>query len=463
MQHERRPEPAPEETEHPAPPDAPPVDLAWQQVMLTLARSEELCDVVFVVGGTRLPALRHLCALHSEPLAMLFGEDWRDRPHGGDLDVGALVQLDGDVLTPLVFGAVLDFVHSGRAETIDAGSAVPILMLADYLQIKPLKRRCGHWVATSLDPKNVIGIFESALAVHEEGLVASCLAVIEQHTEAVLADPAFLTTVTEETLCRILASPKLNVADELTLYSKVVAWGESVHAARRGGRSLAEVVAKPMSHVRLGLIPPLELSTVVLAAGIAPLQDVALALAFQSAGRAAVPDADAPQFTARTGTQDQSTAICTLQDEAGGTRRRFGVYDCNNSWGYTVRSCPDNCKIHAVFVKFTGTPSEAAVAGHGARVTRGSQWAPHPSSGAEWFVSQFDRPVDLHANDQIVFAVETRGAVNFYYREGTNGIRAVGDTGFAIASCTAADLHNLDDVDNTFNVVMKIAFSVGKR
>jgi hypothetical protein len=168
-------------------------------------------------------------------------------------------------------------------------------------------------VATSLDPKNAIGILESALAVHEEGLVASCMAVVEQHTEEVLADPAFLTTVTEETLCRVLASPKLSVADELTLYSTVVAWGQSV--LRRGwkdvptvqqgvaaGRSLAEVVAEPMSHVRLGLIDPMQLSTVVMPAGIAPLQDVALALAFHAAGQGAVADADAAQFTARTGT-----------------------------------------------------------------------------------------------------------------------------------------------------------------
>ena len=44
-----------------APPDAV-VDAAWQQAMARLTRSEELCDVVFVVGGERLPALRQLCA-----------------------------------------------------------------------------------------------------------------------------------------------------------------------------------------------------------------------------------------------------------------------------------------------------------------------------------------------------------------------------------------------------------------
>jgi hypothetical protein len=291
-----------------APPDAA-VDAAWQEAMARLTRSEELCDVVFVVGGKRLPALRQLCALHSEPLAMLFhGDCWRDEPHGGDVDVGTAVQLDGGVVSPRVFGAVLDWVYGGCTDKIDASTAVETLVLADYLQVEPLKRRCGHWLSASLVPANVVGILESALAMHEEGLVAACLAVIEEHTTEVLEDKTFLTTVTEETLCRILVSPRLSVADEFLLYTTVVSWGQVVQQGPAAGqaatgRSLVEVVAKPMSHVRLGLIAPLQLSTIVMPAAVAPLQDVALALAFHAAGMAAVPEADVAQFTARTGTR----------------------------------------------------------------------------------------------------------------------------------------------------------------
>ena len=61
------------------------VDAAWLRTMAAIAASEPTCDVVFVVGGERLPALRHLCAGHSEPLGMLFGDGWRDESHGGDV------------------------------------------------------------------------------------------------------------------------------------------------------------------------------------------------------------------------------------------------------------------------------------------------------------------------------------------------------------------------------------------
>jgi hypothetical protein len=43
-------------------------------------------------------------------------------------------------------------------------------------------------------------------------------------------------------------------------------------------------------------------------AAVAPLQDVALALAFHAAGMAAVPDADAAQFTARVGTSSSGAS-----------------------------------------------------------------------------------------------------------------------------------------------------------
>ena len=51
----------------------------WRRRMRATLGNETLCDVVFVVGGERIPALRHLCAAHSCVLGMMFGEGWRER------------------------------------------------------------------------------------------------------------------------------------------------------------------------------------------------------------------------------------------------------------------------------------------------------------------------------------------------------------------------------------------------
>ena len=306
-------------------------------------------------------------------------------------DIGAVVQLGEGVITAHVFGAVLDWIHIGRTEKIDAATAVSILMLADYLQMEPLKRWCGRWIADSLDPANVVCIMESAMAVHEDELVAKCLAVVEENTEAVLAEQAFLTTVTEETLCRILASPRLFMPEELTLYRMVISWGESVQ--ERAGQaaathiSLAEVVAKPMSHVRLGLIPVLELSTVVMAAGVVPIQDVALAMAFQGAGLAAVPDADPAQFTPRTGTAPAGAApvfvaIAGVPIAVTEEGRRLNSLNDSSGWGM-VRSGTALARGGRHYAEFELTAATSIMLGvaTAAAVPTGT---PHSQTGV-WF------------------------------------------------------------------------------
>ena len=52
---------------------------AWARRMGATLGDAKLCDVVFVVGDERIPALRHLCAAHSCVLDMMFGEGWRER------------------------------------------------------------------------------------------------------------------------------------------------------------------------------------------------------------------------------------------------------------------------------------------------------------------------------------------------------------------------------------------------
>ena len=50
----------------------------------------------------------------------------------------------------------------------------------------------------------VATFLEAACEVQEEELSASCMALIEERTEAVLAGDAFANSLSEETLCRVL-------------------------------------------------------------------------------------------------------------------------------------------------------------------------------------------------------------------------------------------------------------------
>ena len=75
------------------------------------------------------------------------------------------------------------------------------------------------------------GLLEAACEVQERELIASCMALVEAQTEEVLASDGFAAHLSEDTLCRVLASDKLNVKEEISLYFAVAAWG-AIHAQR---------------------------------------------------------------------------------------------------------------------------------------------------------------------------------------------------------------------------------------
>ena len=135
------------EAEHSTPPANATVDAEWQGTMSALIRTEALCDVVFVVNGERLPALRHLCAAHSEPLAMMFGEDWRSHVHSGDIDVDTVVVL-GDTSAGAAVLVAIAFV---------VGSAVLLPDRDSLPDLDPLFRACANLIL-DLFAAHVVGV-----------------------------------------------------------------------------------------------------------------------------------------------------------------------------------------------------------------------------------------------------------------------------------------------------------------
>ena len=69
-----------------------------------------------------------------------------------------------------------------RAERRDRGTCAHA---RDYLALTSLKRLCGCWIVETLEPRNVVTILESALAVFEE--VRSTIVREQQHMCAVHA------------------------------------------------------------------------------------------------------------------------------------------------------------------------------------------------------------------------------------------------------------------------------------
>ena len=69
--------------------------------------------MVFVIGGERLPAMRNLCAAHSETFDMLLSDSWRDTARGADIALEKLIDIGEGVVTAPDVRCVLDWCHGG--------------------------------------------------------------------------------------------------------------------------------------------------------------------------------------------------------------------------------------------------------------------------------------------------------------------------------------------------------------
>ena len=81
---------------------------------------------------------------------------------------------------------------------------------------------------------------DSALLLHEESLAQRCLEVIEQHAQHILSDPACtrLHQMSEDALCSILSSPRLELMYEVALFDVVLSWGRAKCADEAAGEAV---------------------------------------------------------------------------------------------------------------------------------------------------------------------------------------------------------------------------------
>ena len=140
----------------------------------------------------------------------------------------------------------------------------------------------------------------------------------------------------------MLASDKLNVADETTLYHAVVRWGAAVLAedvqgpgggGGGGALQLVDVVAAPLRHVRLGLIDPATLHRVLRPGGLVPPERLLDAWAYQ-AGGAQLVDAASPQFVVRSGTRDERITKLVFESafDTNGALHHIGTDGGQEDW-----------------------------------------------------------------------------------------------------------------------------------
>jgi hypothetical protein len=229
--------------------------------MAALLSREELCDVFFDVGpndGTaehaRLGAIRGVLAAHSPVFRhLLFQGDYKHK-----IDV-AMPQWHASA-----FRAMLSYTHTGRLR-LDATFCVELLAIASHFGLNELRATCAQFIDQNLHHGHACYMLEQANK-HDPELFDKCVEFIAWNCTEVIETDGFF-NLSEEVLCKLLASDELHMPKEIDLYHAVVEWGQrrvdAEIAAGRPTRRMADVVKAPMAFVRLGLLSVKELNLIV--------------------------------------------------------------------------------------------------------------------------------------------------------------------------------------------------------
>lgn len=229
--------------------------------MASLLEREDLCDVFFEVGpndGTaehaRLGAIRGVLAARSPAFRnLLFTGEYKHK-----IDV-AMPHWHAPA-----FRAMLSYTHTGRLR-LDATFCVELLAIASYFGLSELRAACAQFIDQNLHHGHACYMLEQA-NTHDPALFDKCVEFIAWNCTEVIETDGFF-NLSEEVLCKLLASDELHMPAEIDLYHAVVEWGqrrvEAEVAAGRPTRRMADVVKAPMAFVRLGLLSVKELNLIV--------------------------------------------------------------------------------------------------------------------------------------------------------------------------------------------------------
>lgn len=184
-------------------------------------------DFVLVIKGTRLSCHKKILMAASryfETMLTMFDE--RDKSE---------VELK-DIVEPNTMALCLHFIYDGmtmtsgsttfRKRILNKRNVHEILQLSIYLQIGILQTACCQHIAERLSKKNCVPLYIQALEMGPFELQCIVEDFILQHFESIVSksNAKYLCDLNRSQLCKLLASDKLLVTSEATVYKAVFQW-----------------------------------------------------------------------------------------------------------------------------------------------------------------------------------------------------------------------------------------------
>ncbi|CAI4233035.1 unnamed protein product [Auanema sp. JU1783] len=211
-----------------------------------LRTDSRLCDVVFIVGGTRIQGHRLVLSACSSYFKAMFTnemvESHQKEVTMSDISVDALELL-------------INFCYTGEIK-ITEENVQSLLPSACLLQLNEVQVVCCEFLKKQLDASNCLGIRAFADTHSCRELLRSANRFTLQNFLEVMSTEEFLLLPLEQ-LIEIISSEELNVKSEEQVFAAVIKWVRyDLHERRK-------YLSKILQHVRLPLCPAKFLVSVV--------------------------------------------------------------------------------------------------------------------------------------------------------------------------------------------------------
>lgn len=201
-----------------------------------LRKRRELCDVLLIVGSTKIWAHRAVLSACSPYFQAMFtgelrGQESRQR----EIEIRDVDEHAMEVL--------VDFAYTAHA-VIDENNVQVLLPASCLLQITEIQDKCCEYLKRQLDPSNCLGIraFADTHTCHE--LLEYANKFTHDKFQEVIESEEFLLLPVNQ-LIEIISSDELNVQTEEQVYNAIISWVKYNVADRRQNLALV------LQHVRL--------------------------------------------------------------------------------------------------------------------------------------------------------------------------------------------------------------------
>ncbi|XP_060861689.1 kelch-like protein 3 isoform X2 [Metopolophium dirhodum] len=117
-------------------------------VLNTMRRNNEFCDVLFVVGGKKIAAHKVILASHSNYFNKMFTGNFKDTQ---------LLEVKNVEITPNSLELLLDFLYTSQL-TINDSNVQDLLTASDFLLLNDVKKECLNYIEQTIDIDNFMTV-----------------------------------------------------------------------------------------------------------------------------------------------------------------------------------------------------------------------------------------------------------------------------------------------------------------